>query len=363
MPAGAFTYSTPISITKPCRLIGAGKAATVLTYTPTNSDGITVAVIHASTEASTPTLEDFSLIGPSSGTGNGITINSGYQTYAKNVLVKLFGVNGWNIVSSGSTVNTDSSVFLECEGHSNGQYGFFLSPQNGDANLITIIGGSAFLNTLDGYYINSNWTNLQGPDGSYNLRYGFNFNAAQNTYGYAHAEQNTTQDVIFGASSAYNFVRIPPAQHNLDNGSLNTFSNQPGGAAPVWTNFNVSQFLINGILVDSLAAPTLSGFGTTPCIGRSSSGTTCTGTPTTQAFVINVGTGGTASTGTIIFPTNTGGGWSVHCDDVTTKSTSVSQTQQTSFNTNGVGLTQYSDVHVATAWVASDILVCQARGF
>ena len=118
------------------------------------------------------------------------------------------------------------------------------------------------------------------------------------------------------------------------------------------TGITTPSIILSSILISN-TAPTLTGFGTTPSIVSNNG---------TAAFTINVGTGGTASSGTITFPTASHG-WVVHCDDVTTQSTSVSQTQQTAVTTTTAVVTQYSDVHVATAWAASDILVCQASAY
>lgn len=109
-----------------------------------------------------------------------------------------------------------------------------------------------------------------------------------------------------------------------------------------------------GHLADSATAPTVSsGFGTSPTI-PSNNGTT--------AFTINVGTGGTATGGVVGLPAATTG-WSLHCDDVTTQSTNVFITKQTATSTTTATLTQYNTAGTATAWVASDILVCQARAY
>ena len=107
-------------------------------------------------------------------------------------------------------------------------------------------------------------------------------------------------------------------------------------------------------LVISAAAPTISsGFGTNPSVVHNNG---------TAVFTVNVGRGGTASSGVIGLPT-AANGWAVHCDDVTTQSTSVFITKQTASSTTSATITQYSDEAVPTAWTANDILVCQAAAY
>lgn len=100
-------------------------------------------------------------------------------------------------------------------------------------------------------------------------------------------------------------------------------------------------------LFASATAPTISsGFGTSPSI------TANNGTP---AFEINVGTGGTASSGVVGLPTSTNG-WNCTCNDITTQSTSDFMCKQTASSTTTATLTEYNTAGAATAWVASDKL-------
>jgi len=107
-------------------------------------------------------------------------------------------------------------------------------------------------------------------------------------------------------------------------------------------------------LMVSGTAPTISsGFGTSPSIVANNG---------TAAFTINVGTGGTASSGVIGFPAATTG-WAVHCDDVTTNSATVFITKQTGTTTTTATIASYSNLFAAGIWAASDILVCQASAY
>jgi len=105
-------------------------------------------------------------------------------------------------------------------------------------------------------------------------------------------------------------------------------------------------YLGSNVLVSSTAPTIASGFGSGASIAHNNG---------TAAFTINVGTGGSASSGVIGLPAAPNG-WACHADDLTTQSTSVAQTAQTASTTTSATLTQYSDVKVATAWAANDIL-------
>lgn len=101
-----------------------------------------------------------------------------------------------------------------------------------------------------------------------------------------------------------------------------------------------------GVLVFSGTAPTVSsGFGTSPSItaGRAT------------AFRLNVGTGGSASSGVIALPT-AAVGWNCTCADLTTQSTTVFLCKQTASSTTTATITNYNTAGSAAAWVASDVL-------
>jgi hypothetical protein len=104
----------------------------------------------------------------------------------------------------------------------------------------------------------------------------------------------------------------------------------------------------------SATAPTIySGFGASSYVVHSNG---------TAVFTINVGTGGTESSGVIGLP-RAKNGWAVHCEDITTQSTSVFVTKQTATSTASATLTQYSAEAAVVPWAASDVLVCQAAAY
>lgn len=100
-----------------------------------------------------------------------------------------------------------------------------------------------------------------------------------------------------------------------------------------------------GTLLLSSTAPTVTGFGTSPSVPSNNG---------TGAFTVNVGTGGSASTGTVTLPT-AATGWVCSAFDVTNPDTAV--TNQTGGTTTTATFTNYSrTTGIATAWAASDIL-------
>lgn len=105
-------------------------------------------------------------------------------------------------------------------------------------------------------------------------------------------------------------------------------------------------------LVISATAPTISsGFGTSPTIST---------TGTTAAFRINVGTGGTATSGVIGLPAATAG-WNCFCSDITTPAT-AHQCKQTASTTTTATIANYN-AGALTAWTASDILAVSCFAF
>jgi hypothetical protein len=120
---------------------------------------------------------------------------------------------------------------------------------------------------------------------------------------------------------------------------------------------NTTRFVGNingpaGHLLTSATAPTISsGFGTSPSIPASNS---------TAAFDVNVGTGGTASSGVIGLPAAVTG-WSCGCADVTTAAGDY--ILQTASTTSSCTVTNYSAAATTAAWTASDILSCRALAY
>jgi hypothetical protein len=111
------------------------------------------------------------------------------------------------------------------------------------------------------------------------------------------------------------------------------------------TTFGTS-ISIGGTLLISSTAPTVSsGFGTSPAI-LSSNGT--------ATFRVNVGTGGTATSGVIGLPA-AATGWNCFVDDMTTLNVNTHQTASTT--------TTVTVTTTVTPWTASDTLVFNCMAF
>lgn len=114
---------------------------------------------------------------------------------------------------------------------------------------------------------------------------------------------------------------------------------------------NVGNVLIASTGTVLLAA----GFGTSPSVPSPAN-------PTSAAFTVNVGTGGTASTGQINFATAAPTGWA--CDVTDSTNPGIYKTVSTPLNANRVNLTNYAQATgAAVAWAASDILVVKCNGY
>jgi hypothetical protein len=75
----------------------------------------------------------------------------------------------------------------------------------------------------------------------------------------------------------------------------------------------------------------------------------------TAAFRVNVGTGGSATSGVIGLPT-AANGWNCYATDITTQSTTVFLTKQTASSASSATIGNFNTAGAAAAWVASDIL-------
>ena len=123
------------------------------------------------------------------------------------------------------------------------------------------------------------------------------------------------------------------------------FTIDHNGVATFTNSVKLPSVYINTRILISGTAPTISsGFGTSPSIAEKNG---------TAAFIINVGTGGVASSGVIgLAPAISG--WNCFATDRTNPA--ANNTKQTATTTTTVTLTNYDNSGVAKAWSASDIL-------
>jgi len=211
-----------------------------------------------------------------------------------------------------------------------------LSQSNINASAIVLSGG--FKNTISGTFT-ANRT-LTVPDATDTLAL---LAATQTLTNKTLTSPTLTTPVLSGTISGPATFSGSLVMSNASNSlqgvlNLGTTSASFGGSSPAF---------IGGI-------PTISsGFGTAPSL------------PVTNdsiSFTINVGTGGTATSGVIGFPTAASSGWNVFCEDVTTFSTTVFRTRQTASTTTTATIGNFNSSAVAAPWAASDILSCIAVG-
>lgn len=162
-----------------------------------------------------------------------------------------------------------------------------------------------------------------------------------------------------GAYSSGTVVDYASGNGRISVGTSDTLTFYVGGIA----NTQTAQISATGVfkpaggysvanLAVSPTAPTIgSGFGTSPSIVASNG---------TAAFQVNVGTGGTASTGVITMPAATNG-WSCSAADVTTPASNL--TRLTGSTATSVTVTNYNAVGTATAWPASDRINMMCMAF
>lgn len=139
--------------------------------------------------------------------------------------------------------------------------------------------------------------------------------------------------------------------------SIQTASSGSADAAISWSEIlrvTSSAVGISGKTTWSTTAPTISsGFGGTPSIASNNG---------TVGFTINVGSGGTATTGAVGLPTATTG-WRLTCDDVTTQSSTIYLTKQIATSTTTATIGLYDAAGAPAAWGANNILVCNAMAY
>lgn len=121
--------------------------------------------------------------------------------------------------------------------------------------------------------------------------------------------------------------------------------------APAISNPTITSAITLGVVaIASANGPTISsGFGTSPSIVSNN----------TVAFTITIGSGGTANSGVIAFPSATNG-WNVFCEDTTTFSTTVFRTRQTASTTGSATIGNFNTSAASAAWTAGDTLSCIA---
>ena len=156
-------------------------------------------------------------------------------------------------------------------------------------------------------------------------------------------------------TSASKTLKVPllfSADNTLDIGAVGATRPRTGyfGTSVISPAYNLTN------LAFSATAPTISsGFGTSPSVTANNG---------TAAFRINVGTGGSATSGVIGMPAATTG-WNCSVNDLTAAAAHVAyNTRQTASSTTSVTVeNQTTSTGAAVAWAASDILSLNCTAF
>lgn len=152
---------------------------------------------------------------------------------------------------------------------------------------------------------------------------------------------------LLPAFAAAQTVQFKSSNVAITGGTVN--STTVGATTPAAGSFTTlgaaTSYRVNGVLLASATAPTVTGFGSSPSVPNNNG---------TSAFTVNVGTGGTANTGSVTLPA-AATGWVCTAQDVTTPASFV--TAQTGGTTTTATFANYSrTTGLITAWTASDVL-------
>jgi hypothetical protein len=148
-------------------------------------------------------------------------------------------------------------------------------------------------------------------------------------------------------------VTVSNLVNNAAPGAIGSTTPSTGAFTTLNAQTSIGMGASNHVLCSATAPTISSGFGTSPSIVANNG--TC-------AFQVNVGTGGSATSGVIGLPTATTG-WSCMAADITTQSSTVNTTRQTASSTTTATLGNFNTSGAAAAWVASDHLNVQCQGF
>ena len=162
---------------------------------------------------------------------------------------------------------------------------------------------------------------------------------------------------IVGGNSAIHDIKVATYLLTTSNGTFLYINNNPSNSVSLGLNKSQATiYLLDAGLTTAISqmrqlpftvAPTIaSGFGTSPSI------TTSNGT---EAFTINVGSGGSATSGVITLPVSNSG-WVCTVTDITTQSATVFITKQIGSSTTSVTIANFNTSGAQAPWAANDIL-------
>jgi hypothetical protein len=243
-----------------------------------------------------------------------------------------------------------AAVWNNCEGYGTGNnltYGSY-NVMNGGLSGYSLTSGSYNLvgGYRAGYAMTTAYANvIQGHISGANLTIGFGNTILGSVSGGALTTAQENTFIGFGVATTtcatgYGLILIGSGSdaRNVD---------CPAAGTSQWLNIE------NSIYHNTVAPTISSGFGSVPSVPHGNSD---------AAFTVNVGTGGTASSGVITFATAAPNGWACFANDNTNNATFVEGVVSTS--ASSITITNYSrTTGLPIAWTASDVLVVSCSGF
>lgn len=173
---------------------------------------------------------------------------------------------------------------------------------------------------------------------------------------YSHSNASHPGDVVAAISTASGGA-FRFNSGGLDTGTdVVTIGGTTGNVATIGSVSAATQYNVNGTLLSSATAPTISsGFGSSPSIASNNG---------TATFRVNIGTGGTASSGVIGLPT-AANGWNCLVSEFSPNSTALLSVTVVTASSNA-SVTVANDLlstGAATAWQVSQVLILQCSAY
>ena len=286
-------------------------------------------------------------------------INAGFYNSA-------FGNNALYSNTTGNNNNAFgyTALYSNATGSNNNAFGYSALYPNTTGSYNSAFGNYALQANTTGGSNNAFGNNdlHSNTTGGSNNAFGNNALYANTTSGNNSAFGDSAGRYISGGSvnntTSSNSTYLGAQTYPLANGDTNEtvigYAAVGNGSNTVTLGSSIAGLYVNSNLILSQTAPTISsGFGSSPSIPNANG---------TVAFTVKVGSGGSATTGTIGMPA-AAHGWVVDCSDITTPASFVTS-QSGAGNTTSVPVANYSrTTGLAIAWTAGDVLACTASPY
>lgn len=333
------TLASSGALTANALLLGGGAAATPSAL---GSLGTTTTVLHGNA-AGAPTFGAVTLTTDVTGilaAGNGGTGNAFFAVSGPAASIKTY-----TFPNASSTVLTDNAAVTAAQGGT-GQTSYTIGDVLYASGATTL---SKLADAATGNALISGGVGVAPSYGKIGLTTHVSGTLGTTNGGTGFASY-TTGDLLY-ANSGVSLARLNDVAVGqvLVSGGVAT--------APTWSaNPQISTLLLGANLALSSAAPTISsGFGTGASVTAG----------TSAAFRVDVGTGGTASNGTIGLPT-AATGWNCSVENLTATTANVADArtvQLSSTTSTAVVENQTVSTGMALAWTASDVLAVSCVAF